>query len=87
MNVLLSGGTVYIRSHTATVLSQFGYQVSFCDNLSNSRDSVLEKLIRITTRKILFTRGDVRDTELLRSTLTSHKIDAVIHFAGLKSIG
>ena len=87
MNVLLTGGTGYIGSHTATVLSQFGYQVSLYDNLSNSRNSVLEKLIRITGRKILFTRGDVRDTELLRSTITSHKIDAVIHFAGLKAIG
>ena len=87
MNVLLTGGTGYIGSHTATVLSQFDYQVSLYDNLSNSRNSVLEKLIQITGRKILFTRGDVRDTELLRSTLTSHKIDAVIHFAGLKAIG
>ena len=57
------------------------------DNLSNSTDSVLEKLIQITGQEIRFIRGDVRDTELLRSTLTSNNINAVIHFAGLKAVG
>lgn len=57
------------------------------DNLSNSTDSVLEKLFQITGQEIRFNRGDVRDTELLRSTLTSNNIDAVIHFAGLKAVG
>jgi UDP-glucose 4-epimerase len=87
MNVLLTGGTGYIGSHTAVVLSESGHQVVLYDNLSNSSDSVLEKLIQITGQQIHFVRGDVRDTELLRSTLASHNIDAVIHFAGLKAVG
>jgi UDP-glucose 4-epimerase len=87
MKILLTGGTGYIGSHTAIVLQQLGHQVLLYDNLSNSTDSVLEKLIQITGQEIRFIRGDVRDTELLRSTLTSNNINAVIHFAGLKAVG
>lgn len=87
MKILLTGGTGYIGSHTAIVLQQLGNQVLLYDNLSNSTDSVLEKLFQITGQEIRFIRGDVRDTELLRSTLTSNNIDAVIHFAGLKAVG
>jgi UDP-glucose 4-epimerase len=87
MKILLTGGTGYIGSHTAIVLQQLGHQVLLYDNLSNSTDFVLEKLIQITGQEIRFIRGDVRDTELLRSTLISNNINAVIHFAGLKAVG
>ncbi len=87
MNLLLTGGTGYIGSHTAVVLSELGHQVVLYDNLSNSSDSVVEKLAQITRQVIPFIRGDVRDTDLLRGTLTSHNISAVIHFAGLKAVG
>lgn len=87
MKTLLTGGTGYIGSHTAIVLQQLGHQVLLYDNLSNSTYSVLEKLIQITGQEIRFIRGDVRDTELLRSTLISNNINAVIHFAGLKAVG
>jgi len=83
MNLLLTGGTGYIGSHTAAVLSELGHRVVLYDNLSNSSDSVVEKLAQITGQTIPFVRGDVRDTELLRGTLNSHNIAAVIHFAGL----
>ena len=65
MNVLLTGGTGYIGSHTAVVLSELGHQVVLYDNLSNSSDSVLEKLALITGRQMPFIKGDVRDTGLL----------------------
>lgn len=87
MKVLLAGGTGYIGSHTAVVLSQLGHEVVLYDNLSNSRDGVLKKLAKITGRHFPLVRGDVRDTELLRNTLASHGIDTVIHFAGLKALG
>lgn len=87
MKILLTGGTGYIGSHTAIVLQQLGHQVLLYDNLSNSTDSILEKLIQITGQEIRFIRGDVCDTELLRSTLTYNNIDTVIHFAGLKAVG
>ncbi len=85
--VLVTGGTGYIGSHSAVVLSKAGHQVILYDNLSNSSDSVLEKIIQITGQQIRFVRGDVRDTELLRNTLATHRIDTVIHFAGLKAVG
>jgi UDP-glucose 4-epimerase len=69
------------------VLSKIGHQVVLYDNLSNSTDSVLEKLIQITGRHIHFVRGDVRDTGLLKNTLATHCINAVVHFAGLKAVG
>lgn len=86
MNLLLTGGMGYIGSHTAVALSALGHQVVLYDNLSNSSDSALEKLAQITGQAIPFIRGDVRDTELLRGTLTSYTIAAVIHFAGLKAV-
>ena len=87
MNVILTGGMGYIGSHTAVVLLQAGNKVVLFDNLSNSSDQALEKLVRITGKRIPFVRGDVRDTELLQSTLAAQEIDAVIHFAGLKAVG
>jgi len=86
MNVLLTGGTGYIGCHAAVVLSQLGHQVVLYDNLSNSSDAVLEKLEQISGEKMHFVRGDVRSGELLRKTLSSHSIEAVIHFAGLKAV-
>ena len=87
MNVLLTGGMGYIGSHTAVVLLKLGHKVVLYDNLSNSSGGVLNNLAEITRQVIPFCRGDVRDTELLTSTLTTHHIDAVIHFAGLKAVG
>ena len=85
--VLITGGTGYIGSHTAVVLLQAGYRVVLYDNLSNSSAAVLENLEKITGQSITFVKGDVRDTPLLKDTLASHNISAVIHFAGLKAVG
>ena len=87
MNILLTGGTGYIGSHTAVVLSDLGHKVVLYDNLSNSSEAVLGNLAQITRQRLAFVKGDVRNTELLVSTITSHGIDTVIHFAGLKSVG
>jgi len=87
MKLLLTGGTGYIGSHTAVALTELGHQVVLYDNLSNSSDSVPEKIAQITGQTLPFIQGDVCDTELLRNTLASHRIGAVIHFAGLKAVG
>lgn len=87
MNILLTGGTGYIGSHTAVVLSELGYKVVLFDNLSNSSDVVLEKLAQISGQQLVFIKGDVRDFELIEKTLATYEIDAVIHFAGLKAVG
>lgn len=85
--LLITGGTGYIGSHAAVVLSKIGHDVVLYDNLSNSSRCVLENLNLIVGRQIPFVKGDVRDTELLISTLSAHGTDAVIHFAGLKAVG
>ncbi len=87
MNVLLTGGMGYIGSHSAVVLSELGHQVVLYDNLSNSSDTVHGNLEHITGQRIPFVKGDVRDTELLKNTLGTQCIDAVVHFAGLKAVG
>ena len=87
MNVLLTGGTGYIGSHTAVVLSELGHEVVLFDNLSNSSEDVLLRLGQISGYRIPFVHGDVRDTELLKHALAIHKIEAVVHFAGLKAVG
>ena len=87
MNILLTGGTGYIGSHTAVVLTQLGHKVVLFDNLLNSSEWVVRRLEQITEVKTPFIKGDVRDSELLLNTLKNYGIDAVIHFAGLKSVG
>ena len=69
MNVLLTGGTGYIGSHTAVVLSMSGHRVVLYDNLSNSSDAVLEKLTQIKGEPMPFIKGDVFDIELLKAHL------------------
>lgn len=87
MNILLTGGAGYIGSHAAVVLSQAGYKVVLLDNFSNSSPNVLERLEKILGSMLPCIRGDVRDTALITKTLEKYKIDAVIHFAGLKAVG
>ena len=86
MNILLTGGVGYIGSHTAVVLAHAGHQIILFDNLCNSlRDTVI-RLEKITGKPVNFIEGDIRDTMLLTNVLKEHKIDSVIHFAGLKSV-
>lgn len=85
--LLITGGAGYIGSHSAVVLSTIGHQVVLYDNLSNSSRAVLENLALIVGQQMSFVKGDVRNTELLASTLASYSIDAVIHLAGLKAVG
>ncbi|OZA08883.1 MAG: UDP-glucose 4-epimerase GalE [Methylotenera sp. 17-45-7] len=87
MNILLSGGAGYIGSHVAAVLVEAGHHVVILDNLSNSELSVLERLHQVTSQKIPFIQADTRDTDILMSALRKNKIDAVMHFAGLKAVG
>ena len=87
MNILLTGGAGYIGSHTAVVLSQADHEVVLLDNFCNSRKSVLERLQMILGKALPCVEGDVRDTALVAKALQDYKIDAVVHFAGLKAVG
>jgi UDP-glucose 4-epimerase len=87
LNVLLTGGLGYIGSHTAVLLIEAGHKVVLYDNLVNSSKEVLKNIKLIAGSSVEFVQGDVRDTKLLVDTMASYNIDAVIHFAGLKSVG
>lgn len=87
MNILLTGGMGYIGSHTAVALQAAGHSPVLYDNLCNSKADVLERIGRISGSQPAFVQGDIRDTALLTQTLREHRIDAVVHFAGLKAVG
>ena len=87
MNILLTGGMGYIGSHTAVLLANSGHRVHIYDNLCNSNVGTLERIQKISSQKIGFTEGDIRDTEKLTNALRDEKIEAVIHLAGLKAVG
>lgn len=86
MNLLLTGGSGYIGSHTAVVLQQLGHKVTMVDNLSNSTKDIVEKISRITEEKIYFIECDIRNTDKIRKIIRHNRIDAIFHFAGLKSV-
>lgn len=86
MQVLVTGGTGYIGSHTCVALLQAGHTVVIADNLSNSSAAVLPRIARITGRQPLFHPLDMRDLGGLRGLLEQQPVDAVIHFAGVKAV-
>jgi UDP-glucose 4-epimerase len=87
MNILLTGGMGYIGSHVAVTLLKAGHQVVLYDNLCNSSATRLPKIEQITDRMPAFIKSDVRATSTLTKALKQHKIEAVIHCAGLKAVG
>lgn len=87
MKILVTGGCGYIGSHTCVDLLNNNYEVVVVDNLSNSREDVIESIKKITDKDLTFYKGDVCDKELLEKIFDENRIDAVIHFAGYKAVG
>ena len=87
MRILLTGGAGYIGSHTAVELYNAGHEVVIVDNLANSKEEAIKRVEKITGKEVPFVKADVRDREAMDKIFKSWKIDAVIHFAGLKAVG
>ena len=87
MKILVTGGCGYIGSHTCCELLDNNYEVVIIDNLSNSKEDVIEKIKEITNKDVKFYKGDLCDKELVDKVFKKENIDAVIHFAGLKAVG
>lgn len=87
MRVLVTGGMGYIGSHTCVELLQRGDEIIIVDNLSNSKIEVLDKIKKITGKDVAFFKVDILDRDSLDKIFKENKIDAVIHFAGLKAVG
>lgn len=87
MSILVTGGAGYIGSHTCLELLRRGYDVVVIDNLSNSSRESIERVKKLAQRDLAFYEFNVEDKEQLRSVFEREKIEAVIHFAGLKAVG
>ncbi len=87
MSILVTGGAGYIGSHTVVELQNAGYDVVVVDNLSNSSKISLERVEKITGRKVRFYENDILDREALERVFKNEKIESCIHFAGLKAVG
>ena len=87
MKILVTGGAGYIGSHTCVELLEKNYEVVVIDNYDNSSPESIKRVEKITGKKVALYEGDVRDGALLDKIFTEHKIDWVIHFAGLKAVG
>lgn len=87
MKILVTGGAGYIASHTNLELLNAGYDVVVVDNLSNSSCESIKRVEKLTGRHIKFYENDILDKEALLNIFEQEKIDAVIHFAGLKAVG
>ena len=85
--ILVTGGAGYIGSHTVLELLNKGYNVVVMDNLCNSSKESLRRVEELTGKKVTFYETDIRDAEGTDKIFKAHKIDAVIHFAGLKAVG
>ena len=86
-SILLTGGAGFIGSHTAVALLQAGRQVVIVDDLSNSEESVVERVGRITGVTPKFYKADVADRAALERVFAENDVSAVIHFAGYKAVG
>lgn len=87
MNVLLAGGAGYIGSHTCVELLNAGHDVIVADNFSNSCPEAIKRVEEITGKKVPLYEADVCEKGAVDKIFAENKIDAVIHFAGLKAVG
>lgn len=87
MKVLVTGGMGYIGSHTCVQMIEAGMTPIVIDNLCNSKETVLDRIEKLTDVRPVFYKGDIRDRTFLDQVFSEHSIDSVIHFAGLKAVG
>ncbi len=87
MSILVTGGAGYIGSHTVVELLSRGEQVVIVDNLSNSKETVIDRIEDITGKRPAFVDADVCDFGIMEQVFAQHSFETVIHFAGSKAVG
>ncbi len=87
MAVLVTGGAGYIGSHTCVELLAAGFEVVVLDNFCNSNVESLNRVMTLSGKTFPYVEADIRDKQQLEQVFNDHKIDSVIHFAGLKAVG
>ncbi len=85
--ILVTGGLGFIGSTTVVSLIENGYEPIIVDNLSNSKEMVIDRIKQITGKEVPLYIIDVCDEENLRTVFAKHHPEGVIHFAGLKAVG
>lgn len=85
--VLVTGGAGFIGSHVCVELINSGYLPVVVDNLINSKPESLKRVAKITGVEPVFYEADINDKDALREIFKAHKLEAVMHFAGLKAVG
>ena len=96
--ILVTGGLGFIGSHTCVSLINNNFNVYIIDSLTNSKEENLFSIKKIcklsdssSKGKITFFKGDIKDRQFLINIFNNalnekSPIEAVIHFAGLKSV-
>lgn len=87
MAILITGGAGYIGSHTVLALLYKKYDLVVLDNECNSSIESLSRVMKLTGKKIVYIKGDIRERGKLSTIFKEYRITDVIHFAGLKSVG
>ncbi|ATA61618.1 UDP-glucose 4-epimerase [Geobacillus stearothermophilus] len=87
MTILVTGGAGYIGSHTCVELLNSGYDIVVVDSFCNSKPEALNRVSEITGKEFPVYHIDLLEKKQLEEVFSSHSIDAVIHFAGLKAVG
>lgn len=87
MAILVTGGAGYIGSHTCVEILNAGYEIVILDNFYNSCPEALNRIKELAGKDFKFYECDIRDKAGLDKVFAENKIDAVIHFAGLKAVG
>ena len=87
MRVLLTGGAGYIGTHTVVEMENAGHEAVVVDNYVNSSPKAMERVEKILGKKVPVYEADVADEAALDRIFAAEKIDAVVHFAGLKAVG
>ena len=86
--ILVTGGTGFIGIHTTVELQNAGYDVVIVDNLSNSKEDVIDGIEKITGIRPAFEKVDLRDQEATEAVFRKYpKISGIIHFAASKAVG
>lgn len=85
-NILVTGGAGYIGSHACVMLLEAGYNPIIIDNLINSKKETIQQIAKISGKTLAFIEGDIRDISLLDKIFAEYHINAVLHFAALKSV-
>ena len=86
MNILITGALGYIGSHVAVKISEENHNLTLIDNLANSSIKNLKNIEKITRKKIDFFKLDIRNEPKVKKIIYEKNIEAIFHFAGLKSV-